>query len=58
MGGLIYFMNSALVVHGMMLHCFTRSQEFREIEYFALCLRDVAGGAVIVKEAGGLVFDP
>lgn len=37
---------------------FKWSDCFAGLTLFAPLLRDVAGGAVIVKEAGGLVYDP
>lgn len=59
--GLTCFMNLDTVVHGMLLIIST----FYGVTIFttrltqcASMIRDVAAGVLIVKEAGGLVYDP
>jgi len=54
-----YFLNLALVVLGMNISYYINVGEcgivIHKVSFF---FRDVAGGAVIVREAGGVVFDP
>ena len=60
--GLISVMSLDLVGLGMFVKLFILldlcKELFPKLCYLFNALRDVAAGAVIVREAGGLVFDP
>lgn len=62
-GGLIFSMKSALGVLGMIFFCYEfmvvkLQRQMIDFVFSCVFLRDVAGGAVIVTEAGGFVYDP
>lgn len=57
-GGLIYATIQDMVAHGSNFSSLIHHTITVLISSINVILRDVAAGAVIIIEAGGLVFDP